>query len=55
MNTFPDFTKIELNTTPAPVTFAQWQARFDGHRFLLPPYKAQHLMKSRADYVDGGR
>ena len=29
MNTFPDFTKIELNTTPAPVTFEQWRARFE--------------------------
>jgi len=29
MKTFPDFTKIELNTTPEPVTFEQWQARFE--------------------------
>jgi len=29
MKTFPDFTKVELNTTPAPVTFGQWRARFE--------------------------
>ncbi|MCO5051307.1 MAG: methylmalonyl-CoA mutase [Verrucomicrobiae bacterium] len=29
MNTFPDYTKIELNTTPAPVTFEQWRDRFE--------------------------
>jgi methylmalonyl-CoA mutase len=29
MNTFPDYTKVELDTTPAPVTFAQWRARFE--------------------------
>jgi len=29
MKTFPDFTKIELNTTPTPVTFEQWRARFE--------------------------
>src|SRR5690606_28524022 len=29
MNTFPDFTKVELNTSPAPVTFEQWRARFE--------------------------
>ena len=29
MNTFPDYTKIELNPTPAPVTFEQWRARFE--------------------------
>jgi methylmalonyl-CoA mutase len=29
MKTFPDFTKVELNTTPEPVTFEQWQARFE--------------------------
>jgi methylmalonyl-CoA mutase len=29
MNTFPDYTKVELNTTPAPVTFEQWRARFE--------------------------
>ncbi len=29
MKTFPDFTKVELNTTPAPVTFEQWRARFE--------------------------
>lgn len=34
---------------------AEWQSRFDGHRFLVPPYKAQNLMKSRADYIDGAR
>jgi methylmalonyl-CoA mutase len=29
MNTFPDYTKVELNTPPAPVTFEQWRARFE--------------------------
>ncbi len=29
MTTFPDYTKIELNPTPAPVTFEQWRARFE--------------------------
>jgi methylmalonyl-CoA mutase len=29
MNTFPDYTKVELNTTPAPATFEQWRARFE--------------------------
>lgn len=34
---------------------AQWQARFADRRFLLPPYKAVNLMKSRADYLGGTR
>jgi methylmalonyl-CoA mutase len=29
MKTFPDFTKIALNTTPAPVSFADWRTRFE--------------------------
>ena len=29
MKTFPDFTKVELNTQPAPVTFEQWRAKFE--------------------------
>ncbi len=29
MTTFPDYTKVELNTTPATVTFEQWRARFE--------------------------
>ncbi|MCL4785946.1 MAG: methylmalonyl-CoA mutase [Verrucomicrobia bacterium] len=29
MKTFPDYSKVELNTTPPPVTFEQWQARFE--------------------------
>jgi methylmalonyl-CoA mutase len=29
MTTFPDYTKVELYTTPAPVTFDQWRARFE--------------------------
>ncbi len=29
MTTFPDFTKIALNTAPAPVTFDEWRKRFE--------------------------
>jgi len=29
MNTFPDYTKVELNTAAAPVTFEQWRDRFE--------------------------
>jgi methylmalonyl-CoA mutase len=29
MNTFPDFTKIACDPTPARTTFAEWQARFE--------------------------
>lgn len=34
---------------------AAWQAKFDGRRFLLPAYKAQNLLKARADYLAGAR
>lgn len=30
---------------------AQWQARFQDHQFLLPPFKAEHLMKARDAYL----
>lgn len=30
---------------------ADWQARYAGRRFLLPPHKAANLMKSRDDYL----
>jgi hypothetical protein len=33
----------------------QWQARFDGRRFLLPAHKAQYLLKARADYFGDAR
>ncbi|MFY2765207.1 DUF4340 domain-containing protein [Arenimonas sp. MALMAid1274] len=32
---------------------AAWQASFEGRQFLLPPYKAQALAKSRGDYLAG--
>ena len=32
-----------------------WQSRFEGRRFLLPPYKAAPLMRSRDDYLAGSR
>lgn len=32
-----------------------WQASFKGRQFLLPPYKAAPLMRSRNDYLAGGR
>jgi hypothetical protein len=32
---------------------ADWQARFAGRQFLLPPYKAQSLMRSRDQYLAG--
>jgi hypothetical protein len=32
-----------------------WQSRFAGRRFLLPPYKAAPLMRSRNDYLAGSR
>ena len=31
---------------------ADWQERFAGKRFLLPAYKAQALLASRADYFE---
>lgn len=34
---------------------AQWQASFAGRQFLLPPHKAEGLMRSRNDYLDGTR
>lgn len=34
---------------------AQWQSRFAGKQFLLPPYKAAALMKTRDDYLAGRR
>ena len=30
-----------------------WQANLDGRQFLLPPYKAAPLMRSRNDYLAG--
>jgi hypothetical protein len=30
-----------------------WQAAFAGRQFLLPPHKAEGLMRSRNDYLDG--
>jgi len=32
-----------------------WQASFEGRQFLLPPYKAAPLMRSRNDYLAGRR
>ncbi len=32
-----------------------WQASFEGRQFLLPPYKAAPLMRSRNDYLAGAR
>ncbi|GAB2492480.1 DUF4340 domain-containing protein [Arenimonas alkanexedens] len=32
-----------------------WQAGFEGRQFLLPPYKAASLMRSRNDYLAGSR
>lgn len=32
-----------------------WQANLDGRQFLLPPYKAAPLMRSRNDYLAGTR
>lgn len=32
-----------------------WQASFEGRQFLLPPYKAAPLMRSRNDYLAGTR
>jgi hypothetical protein len=32
-----------------------WQANLDGRQFLLPPYKAAPLMRSRDDYLAGTR
>lgn len=29
-----------------------WQARFQGRRFLIPPYKAANLIKERAEYLE---
>ena len=34
---------------------AQWQSSFAGRQFLLPPHKAEGLMRSRNDYLDGTR
>lgn len=34
---------------------AGWQARFNGKVFLLPPYKAANLIKTREDYLAGSR
>lgn len=33
----------------------QWQARFQGHRFLLPAHKAEGLMRTRDYYLAGGQ
>jgi len=33
----------------------EWQAQFAGRQFLLPPYKAAPLMRSRNDYLAGGQ
>jgi hypothetical protein len=30
-----------------------WRQAFDGRQFLLPPHKAEGLMRSRNDYLDG--
>jgi hypothetical protein len=30
-----------------------WNRAFAGRRFLLPPHKAEGLMRSRNDYLDG--
>lgn len=30
---------------------AQWQARFEGRRFLLPPQKAANLLRDRSDFL----
>lgn len=32
-----------------------WQEAFAGRQFLLPPHKAEGLMRSRNDYLDGTR
>lgn len=32
---------------------AEWQARFAGHRFRLPAYKAQYLLRSRDHFLVG--
>jgi hypothetical protein len=32
---------------------AEWQARFQGHRFLLPAHKVEVLMRSRDEYLAG--
>lgn len=32
-----------------------WRKAFAGRRFLLPPHKAEGLMRSRNDYLDGTR
>ena len=32
-----------------------WQKAFEGRQFLLPPHKAEGLMRSRNDYLDGTR
>ena len=32
---------------------AEWQARFAGHRFQLPVYKAQYLLRSREHFLVG--
>jgi hypothetical protein len=34
---------------------AQWQQRFDGKQFLLPPQQAANLVKNREDYLAGSQ
>jgi len=34
---------------------AEWQSQFEGRQFLLPPYKAAPLMRSRNDYLAGSQ
>jgi hypothetical protein len=41
--------EVRLQAVEARV--AEWQARFQGHQFLLPPFKAEHLMKARDAYL----
>lgn len=56
-----DATEAEASPGPTPEArldtlrrqVADWQSRFQGRQFLLPPYKAESLMKSRDDYLAG--
>lgn len=34
---------------------SQWNARFTGRQFLLPPYKVEPLLRSRDGYLAGGQ
>lgn len=49
----PEPVDVDARVTELRTQVADMQARFDGRRFLLPAYKAQDLLKSRADYLAG--